>query len=92
MAMLGDGSDILRLVVIVAGGDGVWPELAGRFEQRAAQVLQEAEAVAGHGQAAPSAAQPGSRDALTSPQPELAGQRACLGGVGGARAGGSVWA
>ena len=42
----------------LAGGDGAWPELAGWFEQRAAQVLQRAQAVGGHGQAAPAAGGP----------------------------------
>ena len=58
MVILGGGTDILRAVIIAAGGDGAWPELAGRFEQRAAQVLQQAQAVAGHGQAAPAAGGP----------------------------------
>ena len=55
MVMLGGGTDILGAVVVLAGGDGAWPELAGRVEQRAAQVLQQPQAVAGHGQAAPAA-------------------------------------
>ena len=55
MVMLGDGTDILGTFVVLSGGDGAWPQLAGRVEQRAAQVLQQAEAVAGHGQAAPAA-------------------------------------
>src|SRR5215471_18244188 len=53
MVMLGDSTDILRAVVVPGGGNGWWPELARWFEERAAQVLEEAEAVAGHGQAAP---------------------------------------
>src|SRR6266699_4842491 len=55
MVMLGGGTDILGTVVVPGGGDGAWPELAGRVEQRAAQVLQQPEAVAGHGEAAPAA-------------------------------------
>jgi hypothetical protein len=52
MVMLGDGADILG-VFVVAAAITVWPEVAGRFGQRAAQALQQAQAVAGHGQAAP---------------------------------------
>src|SRR5262249_22706904 len=59
MMMSGGGADILRAVVVPGGGDDAWPELAGRFEQRAAQVLQQAQAVAGHGQAAGGAVQHG---------------------------------
>jgi len=40
VVMLGDSSDILRAVVVLGGGCGARPELAGRVEQRAAQVLQ----------------------------------------------------
>jgi len=58
MMMLGGGADILGAVVVSGGGDGAWPELAGRVEQRAAQVLQQPEPVAGHGQAAPAAGGP----------------------------------
>src|SRR6266705_3893205 len=58
MVMLGDGTDSFRAVGGGAGGDGAWPELAGWFEQRAAQVLQEPQPVAGHGQAAPAAGCP----------------------------------
>jgi hypothetical protein len=36
----------------------VWPELAWRVEQGAAQVLEQAQAVGGHGQAAPAAGGP----------------------------------
>jgi hypothetical protein len=49
---LSGGCDILGTVVIPGGGYGSWPELAGRVEQGAAQVLEQAQAVAGHGQAA----------------------------------------
>jgi hypothetical protein len=55
MVMLGGGCDIPGAVIVLGLGYGAWPELAGRFEQRPAQVLQEAQAVAGHGQAAPAA-------------------------------------
>jgi hypothetical protein len=58
MVMLGDGPDILVTVVVLCGGDGAWPELAGRVEQRAAQILQQPQPVAGHGQAAPAAGCP----------------------------------
>ena len=58
MVMLGDSTDISGTVVVPGGGDGAWPELAGRVEQRAAQVLQQPEPVAGHGQAAPAAGCP----------------------------------
>ena len=56
MVMLSDGADILGALVVPGGGS--WPELAGRVQQRAAQVLQQPEAVAGHGQAAPAAGGP----------------------------------
>ena len=55
---LGDGGDILGTVVIPGCGERAWPELTGRVEQGAAQVLQEPEVVAGHGQAAPAAGGP----------------------------------
>src|SRR5215467_13237809 len=55
MVMLGGGADILGAVVVPGRGDGAWPELARRVEQRAAQVLEQPESVAGHGQAAPAA-------------------------------------
>ena len=58
MVMLSGGCDILGAVVVPGGGDGAWPQLAGRFEQRAAQVLEQPQAVAGHGQAAPAAGGP----------------------------------
>jgi hypothetical protein len=45
MVMLSDGSDILGAVV-PCGGYGVCPELAGRFQQGAEQVLQQPEPVA----------------------------------------------
>ena len=55
MVMLGDSTDILGAVVVPGGGYGAWPELAGRIEQGAAQVLQQPETVSRHGQAAPAA-------------------------------------
>lgn len=58
MVMLGGGTDILRGVSGLAGGDGAWTELAGRFDQGTAQVLEQTEAIAGHGQAAPAAGGP----------------------------------
>jgi hypothetical protein len=42
---LGDGTDSFVVVGGLAGGDGSWPELAGWFEQRAAQVLQQPQAL-----------------------------------------------
>jgi hypothetical protein len=38
---LSDGTDSFGLIVGLDRGDRAWPELAGRFEQPAAQVLQE---------------------------------------------------
>jgi len=52
MVMLGGGADILGAFVVPGGGCGAWPELAGRVEQRAAQVLQQPQAIGRHGQAA----------------------------------------
>src|SRR5271169_947702 len=43
---------------VPGGGDGAWPQLAGWFEERATQVLEQPEGVAGHGQAAPAAGGP----------------------------------
>ena len=51
--MLGDGTDIMKGVSVFDGGYCAWPELAGRVEQGAAQVLQEAQAVVMGGLAAP---------------------------------------
>ena len=58
MLMLGGGCD--SRVRAVGRGFGGWlrPEPAGRSEQEAAQVLQQAQAVGGHGQAAPAAGGP----------------------------------
>src|SRR5690348_15219744 len=53
MIRLGDGADSFGAGGGLAGGDRAGPELAGWFEQRAAQVLQQPQAVWGHGQAAP---------------------------------------
>ncbi len=53
MIRLGDGADSFGADVGLAGCDGAWPQLAGWFEPRAAQVLQQPQAVRGHGQAAP---------------------------------------
>jgi hypothetical protein len=44
MVMLGGGSDILGVVVVPCGGSSTRPELTGRVEQGAAQVLQQAQA------------------------------------------------
>ena len=45
MIRLGDGTDSFRVVCGLAGGDGARPELAGRFEQGAAQILQQPQSV-----------------------------------------------
>src|SRR6266516_5600532 len=55
MVRLGGGSDSFGVIVGVSGGDGAWPQLGGRFEQRPAQVLELAQACGGHGEAAPAA-------------------------------------
>src|SRR5579863_10105889 len=55
IVMLGGGSDIFGVFGVWCGGYLAWPELAGWFEQRAAEILQVTQAVAGHGQAAPAA-------------------------------------
>ena len=55
MVTLSGSGDILGAVVVPGGGYGARPELAGRIEQRAAQVLQQPQAIGGHGQAAPAA-------------------------------------
>jgi hypothetical protein len=52
-ARLRDGSDSSGLVAGPSDGGCAWPELARRVEQGAAQVLQEAQAVGGYGEAAP---------------------------------------
>ena len=58
MVMLGDGTDISGAVTGLAGGDGAWPQRGGRVEQGTAQVLQQPQPVAGHGQASPAAGGP----------------------------------
>src|SRR5437762_3294415 len=58
MVMLSGSGDILGAVVVPGGGYGAWPELAGRVEQRAAQVLEQPQAIGRHGQAAPAAGGP----------------------------------
>jgi hypothetical protein len=45
MIRLRDGADSFGGAVGLARFAGAWPELAGWFEQRMAQVLQEAQAV-----------------------------------------------
>jgi Transposase domain (DUF772) len=45
MIRLGDGADSFGAGGGLGRGDVTWPQLAGWFEQRAAQVLQEAQAV-----------------------------------------------
>jgi hypothetical protein len=45
MIRLCGGPDSFGLIIALGRGDGVWPHLAGWFEQRAAQVLQEPQAV-----------------------------------------------
>jgi len=45
MIRLGDGADSFGVIGGLAGGRGAWPELARWLEQRAAQVLQEPQAV-----------------------------------------------
>jgi hypothetical protein len=58
MVRLGGGSDSFGVILGLGVGDGAWPQLGGGFEQGAAQVLQEAQAAGGHGQAAPAAGGP----------------------------------
>ena len=54
VVMLGDGSDSVGDFVVVGSGVALGPEPRGWVEQCAAQVLQRAGALAGHGEAAPS--------------------------------------
>jgi hypothetical protein len=54
MVMLGDGSDILPLMISAAGGSA-WPELAVRIQELEAPLLEEAEFADGHGHAPPAA-------------------------------------
>src|SRR5262249_1618786 len=58
MGRLCGGSDSFWLIIGLGCCDGAWPQLTGWFEQRAAQVLQEPQAIWGHGQAAPAAGGP----------------------------------
>src|SRR5262249_54903828 len=58
MGRLCGGSDSFWLIIGLGRCDGAWPQLTGWFEQRAAQVLQEPQALGGHGQAAPAAGGP----------------------------------
>jgi hypothetical protein len=55
MVISGSGTDIFRAVVAPGEGCCAWPGPARRIKERAAQVLEVAEPVAGHGQAAPAA-------------------------------------
>jgi len=41
------------LIAGLGRGDGAWPQLAGWFEQRAAQVLEQPQPVSRHGEPAP---------------------------------------
>jgi hypothetical protein len=45
MIRSGDGADSFGLIIWLGHSDGAWPELAGWFEQRAAQVLQEPKSI-----------------------------------------------
>jgi hypothetical protein len=45
MVMLGGGADILRGVVVLPDSDGAWSWLAKWVKQRAAQVLEQMEAI-----------------------------------------------
>jgi hypothetical protein len=45
MIRLGDGTDSFGTIRGRGGGDRTWPQLAGWFEQRAAQVLEQPQAV-----------------------------------------------
>ena len=58
MVMLGGCSDSFGVIFGLGGGHGAWPQLGGRLEQRAAQVLELAQAGGGHGEAAPAAGGP----------------------------------
>jgi hypothetical protein len=44
MIRLCGGSDSFWLIIGLGHDDSVWPQLAGWFEQRAAQVLEQAQA------------------------------------------------
>src|SRR5216684_468485 len=58
MVRLGGSSDSLGVIAGLSGGHGAWPQLGGRIEQRAAQVLELAQPGGGHGEAAPAAGGP----------------------------------
>src|SRR5215475_7184734 len=58
MGRLCSGSDSFWLIIGLGRCDGAWPQLTGWFEQRATQVLQEPQAIWGHGQAASAAGGP----------------------------------
>jgi hypothetical protein len=58
MIRLCSGSDSFWLIIGLGRRDSGWPQLTGWFEQRAAQVLQEPQAIWGHSQAAPAAGSP----------------------------------
>ena len=74
MVMLSGGADNLGTFVVAGGGGyGAWPELAGWFEERTVQVLEQAQALAGHGQAASAT---GADYALLSPSVRQLGYRA----------------
>src|SRR6266853_3351390 len=58
MVRLGGSSDSLGVIAGLSGGHGAWPQLGGRIEQGAAQVLELAQPGGGHGEAAPAAGGP----------------------------------
>src|SRR5260370_17202807 len=72
MIRLGDGADSFAGVGWLAGGDGAWPELAWWVEQGAAQVLEQPQAVRGHGEAAPRPGSPGAAPPAEGAPPVLA--------------------
>src|SRR5216683_6714294 len=76
MVRLGGGPDSFGAVSRLVSGDGTWPQLGGGFEQRAAQVLQQAQASGGHGQAAPAAGGPVQHGPYQGEAAGLAGQPA----------------
>lgn len=53
MVRSGGGSDGFGVIAGLGGADGAWPQPGGWFEQGPAQVLQQAQAIGGHGHAAP---------------------------------------
>ncbi len=72
--MLGDGSDVFWCRA--CGGWVLAADGGGRVEQASAQVLQEAETVAGHGQAAPAGRCPVEHGPHQGEAAGLAGQSA----------------